>query len=401
MAKYFTPWQCDVGVPNSVMNNQWNADDLNDLNWLNFSVAHHQTYRNVNWRAYGASGWEVLGRSPNFDPRDGLRARLPSRLGYHELGEVAPAAGDPASIELPNSEARSALQIIWVDPPGAAQAVAATTTGFRPIVRSLPSEAILYPEAARLVATLSLDGEFIAKAAVSATVSNPDSSTSPLTFRDDGIAPDAQAQDGLYSALLLYHTPGLHHVSVTFTNEAGEAEYTYLGRHYTPGPNGETYDPAPSPVGQYVTQTAELDLVVSGFVAGSEGQVEPIHVTVDNADFPGRIDSAGDQDRYTFTAATADPLVVRVTNLAAGLQPRIRVYQDEPPVLIGEYTYLAQGNGYFFNHLAAEAGLSYLVEIEDVDPTRVGGLFNISVGPPLANSIETLTQHLYLPLVGR
>jgi hypothetical protein len=396
----FDPQTCDALMLNSVMGSQWNAINLNDLDWLNFSVAHNQNKRNVNWRAYGATSWEILARAPSLDPRDGQRTTLPVRVAYPELAAVAPAADGDPSIELPNSEARRSLRIIWVDPPPLSAAAEGAAGGYQAIVRSLTGPAILYPEPALLVATLNRDGEFIAQADVSAQVERPDGSTAALVFRDDGIAPDVSADDGEYSALMPYAAPGLHQVSVTFTNASGQAEWTYRRRHYTPGPNGETYDPSPTPVGEAFSQTAAVDLTISGFVAGSEGQVEPIPVTADNSNYPGLIDSAGDVDSFTFTAGAGGPLVVRVTDLALGMQPRIRLYRGAPPALAGEFAPNLQGDAYFLTRIEAGAGENFLVEVEDQDPAASGGLFNLSVGPALADPNEAGSR-LYLPFVMR
>jgi hypothetical protein len=398
----FDPQVCDQDVLNSVMARQWNAINLSDNDWLNFSIARNQNKRNVNWRAFGATSWEILARPPSQDPRDGQRVNLPVRAFFSELAGVAPAPDSDSSIELPNSEARRALAIIWVAP--AVEGGPEAGSGFspyQPVVRSLTGPAILYPEPAQLVATLSKDGEFIARAEVSAQVERPDGSTAALAFADDGAPPDARAGDGLYSALLPYAEPGLHRVAVTFTNDAGLAEFTYLRRHYTPGPTGETYEPAPSPVGENFSQAAEMEVMISGFEAGSEGQVEPILMAADNTNYPGRMDAAGDVDSFTFTAAATGQVALRVTDLAFGMLPRIRVYQGNPPALIGDYAPSPLGSSsYFYALLDAQAGEAYLIEVEDQDPAASGGLFSVSAGPVLENTVEAGT-FLYLPAVGR
>jgi tripartite motif-containing protein 71 len=357
-----------------VMNSQWNAIKLNNLIWLNFSTRANQTVLNANFRVYRASGWEVLARSPNDDPRDGQRKNLARRFRIPELQAVAPRGDDAPSIELPTSEARAALQVIWVDPPlkGAAPSVPA----YQPVVTSLSGDMILYPEAARLVASVAKEDALIAKADVATQVTRPDGTTMPLAFRDDGVSPDALADDGLYSAILPYTQPGEYRVDVSFANTSGHAEFTYRNRHYTPDPEGNSYDPAPRPVGEAFNLQATTSVRVSGFRQGF----------------------AGDQDVYTFTATSDGQLVLRVTDLALDMRPRIKLYRGA--TLVGDWTPQPNENGYFFTKIGAQAGESFRVEIAHADPQATEGLYNVSVGPPLARTIET-AHLLFLPLIGK
>ncbi|MCB0111224.1 MAG: hypothetical protein KDE53_35120, partial [Caldilineaceae bacterium] len=208
-ANIFQLQTCD-SMPNSVMNNQWHARN-NNYNWLNFGVAVNQTRHNVNWRVYGASGWEVLARSPQLDPRDGQRRRSTRLTYFPELASVAPASTSSSPIELPNANSRSHLQIHWIAPPAISHAAVATNSDdYQPMVRLANSNALWYPEAAILVATLAKEGGFIAKSDIMATVAAPDSTIETITFHDDGIAPDLEADDGLYTASWLYTQNGKH-----------------------------------------------------------------------------------------------------------------------------------------------------------------------------------------------
>ncbi|MCW5852798.1 MAG: VCBS repeat-containing protein [Anaerolineae bacterium] len=389
------PWACDVSVQPSVMTSQWNAKN-GDYTWLNFSIAANQTSGNPNRRVYGVSGWETLVRDPKNDPKDGARKSLTTRAYYPELKTVAPTGSNRPTIELPNSESRAALRIVWVPPTANKQTQ--TEDPYLPRVIALDGDAILYPAAGRLVASVGKSGGLITKADVSASVVNPDATTTTLTFTDDGVAPDARANDGLYSALLPYTQPGAHQVEVHFTNPSLQAEIVYDHYHFSPGPNGETVEPGPKPVGEDFDQSASVALMVSGFRPGFSGVVAPTQLTVDNRDFPGRIDMAGDKDSFTFYPETSDTLVLRVTDLALGMQPKVRVYRGDPAVLIGEYTFTPWGNDYFFTKLEVEAGERYLVEVEHQDPSASEGLFNVSVGPALANTLETAWR-LFLPLI--
>ena len=285
-------------------------------------------------------------------------------------------------------------------PPGQVAAKAPQADGYRGLVYPPAGPAIVYPDAGRIVARLDKEGDLITKADVSATVTDPDGTATAFVFRDDGLAPDGLADDGLYTAIMPYSMPGRHRVEVTFTNSSGLAEFTYNHFHYTPGPNGETYDPPPSPVGESFTEVVSADIMVTGFQRGFTGALPPTQLTLDNRDFPGRIDSAGDQDTFVFVPDASGEVVLRVTDLALDMQPHIRVYQGDPGALIGEYRFAPVGDEYFFKKLAVEAGQQYTVEVAHLDPTAASGVFSVSVGPALLNTVETLASwRLFLPHV--
>jgi hypothetical protein len=154
-------------------------------------------------------------------------------------------------------------------------------------------------------------------------------------------------------------------------------------------------------VGENFNQQAAVDIVVSGYPVGSPTQQPPAELTVDNQAVPGRIDTAGDKDSFTFSADQTSQLILRITDLAFGMNPHVRIYKGDPSILIGDHRFIAQGDGYFFTKLTAQAGDQFLVEVEHVDPAAADGLYNISVGPALPNTIETRSSIIYLPLIRR
>ena len=114
---YF-PRSSDTPAEPSIMTNQWlaAASRGGQLAWLNHSTADNYEAETGQGRAYGASGWEVLARSPDEDPRRGVRDTLPHRVQYSSLNAVQPTAADGwVHIELPNSACRSQLEIQWMD----------------------------------------------------------------------------------------------------------------------------------------------------------------------------------------------------------------------------------------------------------------------------------------------
>ena len=103
---------------------------------------------------------------------------------------------------------------------------------------SLTGDQVTYPEPFVLVAVLG--GEWpIAGATVTAELKQPNGEIAPLTLRDDGVAPDALANDGLYSAIVGYTQEGIHNITVRFDNPAGAAYATESSYAPSIGPDGK------------------------------------------------------------------------------------------------------------------------------------------------------------------
>lgn len=106
----------DVAVAPSVMSNQWKGKT--DARWLNFSIKnsgggdYQNSLLNRQHRIHGASAWETLVRPPSNDPRRGPLGR---RVLYSELAAVAPTGSGTPVINLPDTAARSELNIIWAE----------------------------------------------------------------------------------------------------------------------------------------------------------------------------------------------------------------------------------------------------------------------------------------------
>ena len=390
-----SPIASDIPVENSVMDNQWRADSSNDFNWLNFSTPQFTLNgqgKTGQDRVFGASGWETLARPPAQDPRDGLRWAYPDRLYYPELAAVAPQGNALPSIELPAAAARSDLQINWEEPARSSQAAQATVPYFAH-VESITGQAIVYPQPALLVASAAQTAT-IARAGLTAQVTAPGGLTATLQLKDDGVAPDVIAEDGRYSGFMLYHQDGVHTVTAVFDNHAGQAVFTELGAEAAPGPNGEVFSPTIELVGQDFVVTATLAITVSNFQADDYGNDSATATTLapNNTDLDGQIDAAGDKDVFRVTAATAGTLGVRVTNLALGMTPRLRLLDADGLTVIQEVTAIAPGHNYYFASLPVQAGDIFYVEISHQNGDATAGLYSVSVGAVLPGDVlHTLT----------
>jgi tripartite motif-containing protein 71 len=389
------PCRDDIPVSPSVMHSQWNATG-GQYSWLNFSSAANYSTRTAQYRVYRASGWETLVRRPELDPRDGVLAYYPRRLYHPELRNVAPASGQLPRIDLiTGHQARSMLQIIWEPTSGASLASADITAS----LFALEGNNVTYPQPVRLIAALQRTLP-IAKATVQGEVVLPNGQTQTLTFRDDGVAPDALADDGQYSALFVPTQNGQHQYRVTFTNPTQAAVEVYNGLHLAPPPPGYQPDDsllAPVPVVENFTVSAQTTVVVSGVRSDDHGN-DPGTASLlntDNLDQWGHIERGGDRDLFRITVAQDMTIVVRVTDLAAGMQPRLRLLAGDGTTPISA---LSLAKNYPALVYTARAGSVIYAEVSHVDPAASGGVYRISAGSPIVS--DGLNQ-VHIPFVKR
>jgi tripartite motif-containing protein 71 len=389
------PCRDDIPVSPSVMNSQWNATG-GQYSWLNFSSAANYSTRTAQYRVYRASGWETLIRRPELDPRDGVLANYPIRLYHPELRNVAPASGQLPRIDLVSGhQARSMLRIIWEQPAGASLASADVTAG----LFTLEGNNVVYPQPVRLIAALRRTLP-IAGATVRGEVVLPSGQTQSLTFRDDGVAPDALADDGQYSALFVPTQNGQHQYRVTFTNPTQAAVEVYNGLHLAPPPPGYQPDDSllsPVPVTENFTVSAQTTVVVSGVRSDDHGNNPGTAslLNTDNLDQWGHIEQPGDRDLFRITVAQDMTIVVRVTDLAAGMQPRLRLLAGDGTTPISA---LLLAKNYPALVYTARAGSMIYAEVSHVDPAASGGVYRISAGSAIAS--DGLNQ-VYIPVAIR
>ncbi len=389
------PCRDDIPVSPSVMHSQWNATG-GQYSWLNFSSAANYSTRTAQYRMYRASGWETLIRRPELDPRDGVLANAPIRLYHPELRNVAPASGQLPRIDLVSGhQARSMLQIIWEQPVGASLASADITAS----LFALEGNNVTYPQPVRLIAMLQRTLP-IAGATVQGEVVLPNGQIQTLTFRDDGVAPDALADDGQYSALFVPTQNGQHQYRVTFTNPTQAAVEVYNGLELAPPPPGYQPDDsllAPVPVVENFTVSVQTTVVVNGVRSDDHGN-DPGTASLlntDNLDQWGHIEQPGDRDLFRITVLQDTTLVVRVTDLAVGMQPRLRLLAGDGTTPVPA---LSLTKNYPALVYTARAGSVIYAEVSHVDPAASGGVYRISAGSPIVS--DGLNQ-VHIPIVIR
>jgi hypothetical protein len=268
-------------------------------------------------------------------------------------------------------------------------------------VAIVPEQVIAYPDVIEIDARLHAAAP-IARAVVNAEITLPDGTTQPFTIRDDGVAPDALADDGTYSALLDQRQNGLYTVVVQFDNSAGTAAQTYEGLALAPPDGDDVPTPDPVPVGENFERIATTHLYMTDVQSDDHGNTvqQATELTAANTDLPGRIETAGDTDVFAVTGAESGVLVVRVSNLAFAMEPRLRLLAADGTTERASVTW--SGSGYLWVSVPVQAGETLYAEVTHLDTTADMGIYEISAGSPLdGEGSLTAAERVYLPLIQR
>ena len=396
------PHSTDIAVPNSIMNSQWNATGGN-FNWLNFSVAKNDTQENAQHRVYLASGWETLVRPVSEDPRDGERSVLPVRLFHSELQEVAPGENEDSAIDLPG-EARSALNIIWETPDdGNLLITESITSTFNVQLSSILGQNISYPDPILLLAFVHQDLTIV-DMNVLGNIQLPDNSILSVAFTDDGIPPDAVAGDGLYSAILSYLENGIYSIQVTFDNNDNLAKFVPNAFSPSQDVNGNPIPLAdPVLVDQSFVVSKTLQLSVSNVAPDDYGDTPADAYTIvpDNKSHSGKIDFAGDKDVFKFTTLDSGISYARVTGLALGMNPHLRILDaDMSTVLFDEILDPVTSKYLFIPLKGVPTGTVVYAEVSNLTSEDSGGFYEFSIGKKL-DSDTFLIHYIYMSLITR
>lgn len=398
----YMPHSDDVNVWGSIMNDS--------LKFQNFSTSNHTTYsggepNTAQLRMYRASGWETLIRPISLDPLNECFSVVFPRKYYPELRNVAPPAGQSASIEIgnvPTEVMRSDLRIIW-DTPGILdkQDINPMLSGstYQAFLYTFPEESIEYPEIAAVMAKVT-DTYPIAKAGINASYTSPDGVKNSLLLLDDGSAPDHIANDGVYSGILPYSQNGTYTIDVSFDNHAGTGELTQKALMPGVGMNGEVYTDSPQLVAEDFNASATLNITVSGYQVDDHGntfQTSTV-INLDNTSIPGKIDYAGDSDVFQVVPNENGKVVARLYNLAQGIKPQVRFLHEDGTIVSGPYYVNVTGSGYFYQFVDVQQNQPLFIEISDQNNLASGGYYSLGVGSSLTGEFFPAS---YLPIINK
>lgn len=271
----------------------------------------------------------------------------------------------------------------------------------RAIVGPAYGSVVAYPNPVILIAKVERELP-IAKANLTAQARTPGGEIINLNLKDDGLPPDALANDGRYISFLPYNQNGDYQITATFDNGSGNAEFTAVGSpHHQPS----------YPVGENFQRAASTVVTIVDYAADDHGNTpnDATPLDPDNTDQPGQIDSPNDCDFFKVVPTETGQLVVRIVGLALGMEPQVQILDEDGVTVLAEMTFDPAQEDYMFVVLDVVAGKPFYVRVCHLDPNADTGLYFISVGPPLDSETEddtpggggTGSQAIYLPMIIR
>jgi calcium-activated chloride channel regulator 4 len=251
-------------------------------------------------------------------------------------------------------------------------------------ISSISGDFVQYPEPIVLLAILSKELP-IQGAQVTAQVQVPDGTIINFEMRDDGIAPDAVANDGLYSAIIDYAMDGTYNISVQFTN-TGNASMTDLSFAPAIDSNGQSRGaPTVIPVSDNFTRFARTQVTVSNFQVDDYGNTtaEAAYLQNNNSDLSGKMDYADDVDAFMITASKDGEITLRISDLALGINPQVKVLGTDGTSVLAEANLdkNVSQKGYVFLNVTVKAGDTIYALVSNTG--SVGGTYRISAGTTL------------------
>ncbi len=282
--------------------------------------------------------------------------------------------------------------------------------GFQASVQAVGGEQISYPEPVVINGYVTHQGGFMTGLVVTGTVEKPDGSYVNIPLRDDGAGPDATAGDGMYAGIFAPAFDGVYYIAIAAHNLGGTGMVSFSGLE-------DTAELSPIAIGTAFERFADMEVTVSGApaqVADNLGGAGPaVQLAVDNTPVAGHINGAEDFTVYAvqIPADYTDDLILRVDNLALGMDPYVLVYNDSESWEREAYLETAATSGDFLAlEIFASPGEVIYIEVAHYDRQATQGTYDISIGPRLASDSDVLATGgvetkfpvtLYFPLVHR
>ena len=104
---------------------------------------------------------------------------------------------------------------------------------------------------------------------------------------------------------------------------------------------------------------------------------------------------------FRFTTLTSGTTYIRVTNLALGMSPRLRVLGPDGNTVLFDVSYPPVSGDYLVIPLTGVApGTTLYAEVSDTSGSASGGLYDLSVGGQLASDASA-SYKTFLPYLTR
>ena len=252
-----------------------------------------------------------------------------------------------------------------------------------------------YPDPLILIASLGMELP-VAGANLAADVIAPDDTQTLFSLVDDGVPPDGTAGDGIYTAALSYDQSGVYKIVIRCQAEAGTAVLTSNGIELSAGIDGSLVPPPPDlPLAEDFQRFERFEVTTHGVVVDDHGntpfEATPIDATNQEL-VSGRIEIAGDVDVFAFEVPpVADEVAVRVSGLALGMDPMLRIFNSDGMTVLAEGTLATTSGqgGYLALRVTAPAGTTLFPEVSHTQAAGTG-FYQVSAGPVLDLDMEAV-----------
>ncbi|MFS1424468.1 Ig-like domain-containing protein [Shewanella sp. 10N.286.48.B5] len=260
-------------------------------------------------------------------------------------------------------------------------------------VEGFAGNAVTYPNPMILTTALTKD-KLITGANVIATIIDPAQRETTLSMLDDGLAGDAVAGDGIYSAIAPYSLNGIHQVEVNVNNADSKAQYTSTGL-LTPTLDGsEPEEEALPTIDENFVRITKTSLVVSDipYSDGDDSYFYSTSLEADNTGIDGMIDLAGDVDFYVVeNIDTTKDMVVRVSDFSLDMLPSLAIYKSDGLTIITEgITVVSNPSStdyLYFKIASADLEAKIYVSVSHEDSAATFGGYIVSAGEPLNTDV--------------
>ncbi|WP_419660392.1 von Willebrand factor type A, DUF1973 protein [Desulfosarcina variabilis str. Montpellier] len=277
-------------------------------------------------------------------------------------------------------------------------AIPSTGRTYDVTVSSIDGGRVSYPNPIVLTATVS-QGTPITGVNMTAIMEAPSGAETSINMNDEGEGGDADAGDGVYSAVVGYpEGNGIYSFRVSIDNTAGQATTTTTSfqptHFFSPDLNGDMPEaPAATSITEKFVRNATLQVTVDSVQSDDHSDTLPgTEIQADNTSTPGMIDFAGDVDLFEIKQIdTSADLVVRVFNIGLDMEPEISVYMSDGSTLVTSAdltTTAASKTGYLFvvvGNADIDPTGEMVVSVNHLDGTAAAGSYEISAGPALSS----------------
>ena len=358
------------------------------------------------------------GSSVNFefrDPTNNLVSPAPTIVRAGAATPVVYPYTENVTITITNTTLVNSTRGTWFcdmaiagNVSGISYRIASNSLGRTPelMVENQGGVSVAYPTPLLFTAAVVYES-MVTDISMVATLKAPDGSTSSVTMYDDGTHGDVTASDGIYSAIYTdYSQNGDYQLTVNADNHTGMAKQTDAGLSYSIAPNGSTHPTyVPQPLGFNFGRQQTMDVNVSGVVADDHGN-DPEHATIlpiDNSKIAGKLEISGDMDYFQIGQAHGTgTLVIRISDVSAGMVPKITVYQPggNTEIAYAVRDYVATDADYVLVQLdRSNLSDGTIVVVSDANHAA-GGIYVISAGPEKTSDRRPPVAHIGDPYSG-